>query len=266
MGLPAVVRPPTSRRTTSAPAVEAGATAMGYRGERGTSRSRTTGSSGISTRSRWWGRTARSTSCRFPRLRLAHHLRALLDDAPRRPVQHPALRRRRHPQAAVPARHQRPDHPVPRRPRASARSPTSCRSASTRTTTRGSARPTGQDGSRRRCATTSCSSRASTTRAPSTPSSERDGEVDLHVQRRRRHGGAAAHRDPDDGHRRRRGGRDVRARGRRDGGVHLEEAGQGMPSPSAAPDYESRTFKDTVNFWRIVDRALRSTRAGGARR
>ena len=30
----------------------------------------------------------------------------------------------------------------------------------------------------------------------------------------------------------------------------LEEAAPGMPSPSAAPDYTSRVFKDTVNFWR----------------
>ena len=30
----------------------------------------------------------------------------------------------------------------------------------------------------------------------------------------------------------------------------LEEAEPGMPSPSAAPDYVSRSFKDTVNFWR----------------
>jgi GH15 family glucan-1,4-alpha-glucosidase len=30
----------------------------------------------------------------------------------------------------------------------------------------------------------------------------------------------------------------------------LEEAGPGMDSPSAAPDYVSRVFKDTVNFWR----------------
>jgi len=30
----------------------------------------------------------------------------------------------------------------------------------------------------------------------------------------------------------------------------LEEAQPGMPSPSAAPDYVSRAFKDTVNFWR----------------
>jgi GH15 family glucan-1,4-alpha-glucosidase len=30
----------------------------------------------------------------------------------------------------------------------------------------------------------------------------------------------------------------------------LEEAEPGMPSPSTAPDYVSRAFKDTVNFWR----------------
>ena len=30
----------------------------------------------------------------------------------------------------------------------------------------------------------------------------------------------------------------------------LEEAEPGMPSPSAAPGYSSRVFKDTVNFWR----------------
>jgi GH15 family glucan-1,4-alpha-glucosidase len=30
----------------------------------------------------------------------------------------------------------------------------------------------------------------------------------------------------------------------------MEEAEPGMPSPSAAPDYVSRSFKDTVNFWR----------------
>jgi GH15 family glucan-1,4-alpha-glucosidase len=30
----------------------------------------------------------------------------------------------------------------------------------------------------------------------------------------------------------------------------LEEAGPGMPSPSAEPDFVSRAFKDTVNFWR----------------
>ena len=30
----------------------------------------------------------------------------------------------------------------------------------------------------------------------------------------------------------------------------MEEAGEGMPSPSAAPDYEITTFKDTQNFWR----------------
>jgi GH15 family glucan-1,4-alpha-glucosidase len=33
-------------------------------------------------------------------------------------------------------------------------------------------------------------------------------------------------------------------------GFVLEEAEPGMPSPSAAPDYVSRAFKDTVNFWR----------------
>jgi GH15 family glucan-1,4-alpha-glucosidase len=30
----------------------------------------------------------------------------------------------------------------------------------------------------------------------------------------------------------------------------LEEASPGMPSPSAAPDYGTRAFKDTANFWR----------------
>jgi GH15 family glucan-1,4-alpha-glucosidase len=30
----------------------------------------------------------------------------------------------------------------------------------------------------------------------------------------------------------------------------MEEAQPGMPSPSASPDYVSRAFKDTVNFWR----------------
>ncbi|HZP28336.1 MAG TPA: glycoside hydrolase family 15 protein, partial [Acidimicrobiia bacterium] len=30
----------------------------------------------------------------------------------------------------------------------------------------------------------------------------------------------------------------------------MEEVGEGMPSPTAAPDYEITSFKDTQNFWR----------------